>query len=96
MTNENNAHWFSLQAERFDSSRFGAMTIMMTTQSCLGSVAVMYALKMDDYLFLSIITAMTMASNGAFIAQAPSKWCLALFYGSVATSVLTILILMMY
>ena len=93
MEKQANVNWFDLQAERFETSRFGAMTIMMTAQSCLGSVAAMTALKQDHYGFLMLITAFTMASNSAFIAQSPAKWCLGLFYGSVVVSVLSILIL---
>ena len=94
MEKQAHTNWFSLQAERFETSRFGAMTIMMTAQSCLGSVAAMLALKHNNYGFLMLVTAFTMASNSAFIAQSPAKWCVGLFYGSVAISVLSILILL--
>lgn len=97
MTKElNKSNWFDIQAEKFEVGRFGLMTIMLTAQSCFGSIAAMLAFQQNNFGFLMVITALTMASNGAFIAQAPAKWCLGLFYASVtinAIAILTLLIL---
>jgi hypothetical protein len=75
--------WIKKQEEWFEHSRFGAMTLMITFQSCLGSVAAMYALKLDNVVILAIVAALTMASNSMFIAQAEAKYCLITFYSSI-------------
>jgi len=86
----NKITWFSNQAAKFEESRYGAMALMLTFQSCLGSAAAMYALKMDSYLLLSFCAVSTMGSNAALIALAPPKWCLAAFYSSVSISLIVI------
>lgn len=85
-------NWFDNQAAKFEENRFGAMTFMMTFQSCLGSIAAMTTLYNDNYTFLSICAALTMASNSAFISQSPAKWCLGIFYASVTINILLIII----
>ena len=91
-TSKTNLNWFQKQAVTFEKSRFGAMTVLLTAQSCLGSVAAMYSLKTESYILLAVCANITMASNGAFIAQAPAKWCLSLFYLSVLTNLGILLI----
>lgn len=88
-SNKNN--WLDKQAAAFDESRFGAMTIMMTAQSCLGSIAAMYALLIDSMVLTAVCAALTMISNSAFIAQSPAKWCLVFFYTSVLGNLLILL-----
>ena len=75
--------WIKKQEEWFEHSRFGAMTLMITFQSCLGSVAAMYALKLDNVVILATVAALTMASNAMFIAQAGARYCLITFYASI-------------
>lgn len=75
----------------FEEDRFAAMTILITFQSCLGSVAAYYALVNDAFVGLYVAAVVTMAANSAFIAQAPAKWCLAIFYTSVIANALVIL-----
>lgn len=75
--------WFTQKAIEFNEKRFASMTWMITVQSCLGSIAVMYILMQPNILLLSICAIITMASNAAFISQAPAKWCLSLFYSSI-------------
>ena len=75
----------------FEEDRFAAMTILITFQSCLGSVAAYYALVDDAFVGLYVAAVVTMAANSAFIAQAPAKWCLAIFYTSVIANALVIL-----
>ena len=65
---------------------------MMTAQSCWGSVAAMYALKADNIVLLVVCAAVTMASNSAFIAQSPAKWCLGIFYTSVIANLVILLL----
>lgn len=84
------ANWFQRQAANFEKSRFGAMTAMLTAQSCLGSVAAMYSLKTGSYVLLAICANVTMGSNGAFIAQVSAKWCLGMFYLSVVANLVII------
>lgn len=82
-TSKTNLNWFQKQVANFERSRFGAMAALLTAQSCFGSVAAMYSLKTQSYVLLAICANITMASNGAFIAQVSAKWCLILFYLSV-------------
>ncbi|TSJ41932.1 hypothetical protein [Fluviicola chungangensis] len=82
-TSKTNLNWFQKQIASFERSRFGAMAALLTAQSCFGSVAAMYSLKTQSYVLLAICANITMASNGAFIAQVSAKWCLILFYLSV-------------
>mgnify|MGYP003438911791 FL=1 len=85
-------NWFDKQAQSFEVNRFGAMALMMTAQSCWGSVAAMYALKADNIVLLVVCAAVTMASNSAFIAQSPAKWCLGIFYTSVIANLVILLL----
>jgi len=87
-------NWFEKQSELFEESRFGAMALMMTAQSCLGSIAAMYTLINNNVFLLSICATVTMISNTAFIAQSPPKWCLAIFYISVVANSLILLLSM--
>ena len=87
-----NEKWFDKQARQFEESRFGAMALMMTAQSCWGSIAAMYALQADNILLLAICAAVTMASNSAFIAQSPAKWCLGIFHTSIIANLIILLI----
>ena len=91
-TNELTNNWFDKQAQSFEVNRFGAMALMMTTQSYWGSVAAMYALKADNIVLLVVCAAVTMASNSAFIAQSPAKWCLGIFYTSVIANLVILLL----
>jgi len=84
-------NWFDKQAVKFESSRYALMTLLMIAQSCWGSVAAMYAMKLENVVLLAISVAVTMASNAAFIAQGPAKWCLGLFYLSAIANLLVFL-----
>jgi hypothetical protein len=90
-------NWFEKQALKFEESRFGAMTILITIQSCLGSIAAGYSFKEDALLAGTLCTAFTMMSNAAFIAQMPAKWCLSIFYaGVVVNTIIIFLIFLIY
>ncbi len=66
-------HFIDRQAANFEENRFGAMALMITFQSCYGSIAAMYALKQDSIAILFICACVTMASNATFISQSPGK-----------------------
>lgn len=85
-------NWLKRQEVWFEEARFGAMTLMITAQSCLGSVAAMYALRIDNLVILAIVAALTMASNAMFIAQAEAKYCLYAFYSSVVVNTILLII----
>ncbi len=76
----------------YEENRFGAMTLMITFQSCYGSVASMLALMQNSMVVLALCTIVTMASNAAFIAQCPAKWCVRMFGLSVITNTILLLI----
>lgn len=82
--------WFDKQAADFEISRFGAMTLMITLQSCLGSIAAMYTLATNSFIALGIVAFVTMASNAAFISQVSAKWCLRFFYLSIFVNCLVL------
>ena len=75
--------WLTKQEDIFEENRFGAMTIMLTFQSCLGSVAAMLSIQNDIWALVSIIAVITMSSNAMFIAQANAKYCIVTFCISV-------------
>lgn len=84
--------FFAKQESLFEQYRFGAMTLMMTMQSCLGSIACMYILKNDLHIgFLITGAAVTMASNAFFIAQSEAKICLYAFYTSIVINFVLII-----
>ena len=64
--------------ERVEQNRFGLLPILITAQSCLGSVAVCYICGLEDTplqtTLLLLVAAVTMGANGVAIAQAPMKW----------------------
>lgn len=75
--------WLAKQEATFEENRFGAMTIMITFQSCLGSIAAMLCIQNDLWLLVSVVAVLTMSSNAMFIAQADAKPCILTFYLSV-------------
>ncbi len=76
-------NWFERQALQFEESRFAAMTILLTLQSCIGSIAVMFALQQEAIIQLCLSAVVTMGANSLFIAQGPAKWCIGSFYVSI-------------
>jgi hypothetical protein len=85
-------NWFDKQANQFEEVRLGFMAFFVVSQSCLGSIVAAYTIKVDSTVLLAICATVTGASNAAFIAQAPAKWCLALFYTSIIVDLVLILI----
>lgn len=79
------------QIDFFEKNRFGAMALMLTFQSCYGSIAAMLSLQTENVITLSICSVVTMASNAAFIAGAPSKWCVNIFNLSVLSNSIIII-----
>lgn len=74
---------YKRQLDYFEKNRFGAMTLMLTFQSCYGSIAAMLSLQTENAFALAVCAVLTMSSNAAFIAQATSRWCINLFYLSL-------------
>ena len=69
---DNQDYW-----EMVEHNRFGLLPILLTIQSCLGSIAVCYISELEELpqiILLSLVAAVTMGANGAAIAQAPMKW----------------------
>lgn len=76
--------WFEQMALGFEESRFFWMTMIITVQSCLGSIACMFILQNDTGIMaLAGCAAVTMSCNAVLIAQSPARWCLAFFGLSV-------------
>lgn len=75
--------------EMVEHNRFGLLPILITAQSCLGSVAVCYISDLAEtpqLILLSLVAAVTMGANGAAIAQASMKWVVFGFILCVITS----------
>ncbi len=76
--------WFTKQVANFERTRFGWMAILITVQTCIGSLACMYIFKNNaSDLMLVPCVVITMACNSVFIAQGPARLCLILFYTSI-------------
>lgn len=84
--------WLVKQERNFEKNRFGAMTVMLTFQSCWGSVAAMLAIQDDNWFLVSVVAVLTMSSNAMFIAQADAKPCILTFYLSVFVNAIIILL----
>lgn len=82
--------WLRSLTKLFEANRFGAMTIMLTFQSCLGSVAAYYATINHAELGVILAASATMSSNAAFIAQSPAAWCVRIFALSLLINMLVI------
>lgn len=85
--------WFNRQAEKFEKDRFAWMAILLTFQSCLGSVAAFYLLgEGADIITLGACAIVTMLCNAVFLAQATAKWTLAILYLSILLNTILMLI----
>ncbi|MCA1762164.1 MAG: hypothetical protein ABR574_04435 [Cryomorphaceae bacterium] len=79
--------WLERITNIFEGNRFGAMTVMLTFQSCLGSVAAYYATMNNAELAVILAASVTMSSNAAFIAQSPAAWCVRIFIISLIANI---------
>lgn len=85
--------WFEKQVSNFEKGRFFWMTIYLTAQSCLGSIAAGFILANNSHvLILCTCAAVTMASNAVFIAQGSGKLCLLTFYSSILLNTIFIIL----
>lgn len=84
--------WFIKQEEAFDKYRFGAMTMMITIQSCIGGVAAYLAIIHDLWSLVGIAAFLAMGSNAMFIAQQKASICIIGFYASVVINTIFIII----
>lgn len=84
--------WIAKQEENFDRNRFGAMTMLITLQSCVAALATATSIAVDNWLFVSIVAVVAMASNALFIAQTNAKSCLYTFYASMIVSTIVLLV----
>lgn len=83
--------WFDKQAALFEKGRFGLMAILITLQSCVGSIACMYVLENNaSTVWLATCAVVTMGGNAVMIAQAGAKTCLAVLYASLLVNTLLI------
>lgn len=83
--------WLDKQAAAFEFNRFALMAILITFQSCLGSVTAMLSLQQDNYFTLAVIAAATMGANAVFIAQGSAKMCLIFFYATLVINLVLLL-----
>jgi hypothetical protein len=83
--------WFTKQADLFENGRLGLMAILITLQSCVGSIACMYILQNGaGEVPLAVCAALTMGCNAILIAQANAKLCVAALYVSLIINALLI------
>ena len=85
-------NWIAKQEEAFDKYRFGAMTLMITIQSCVGGIAAYLCIIQDLWSLVGIAAFLAMGSNALFIAQAKAKLCLIGFYISMVFHTIFIII----
>ena len=83
--------WLDRQAAAFEFNRFALMAILITFQSCLGSITAMLSLQQDNYFTLAVIAAVTMGANAVFIAQGSAKMCMIFFYATVIINLVLLL-----
>lgn len=84
---------FKMQAVNFENARFGWMAMLITIQSCLGSVACGFILKNDaSIIMLCVCAGITMGANALLIALASPKVCLIGFYISLILNTFFILV----
>tara|TARA_B100000965_G_C19501226_1_gene717537 strand:+ start:216 stop:500 length:285 start_codon:yes stop_codon:yes gene_type:complete len=83
--------WYEKQIIQFEKSRYGAMAMMITVQSCWGSIAAGLSYNNPDMTNLIICATLTMLNNAILIAQGPAKFCVGIF--SLATVANTAIIL---
>lgn len=76
-------NYYNRQLNYFEQYRYGASALMLTFQSCWGAIAAMFTLRTDNVPGLAICAVLTMICNATFIAIAPPKWCVNIFYLSV-------------
>jgi hypothetical protein len=76
-------NWIAKQEETFDRNRFGAMTILLTSQSALGGVTAALSIQNNLWFLVSLGATVSMASLAFFIAQTNAKSCLIMFYISM-------------
>lgn len=91
-TEQTSLGWFDRQVHQFEQFRYGAMTILMTAQSCFGGIAAFLALRSEGYAAVAISAAATMAVNAFFLTISPARISLIVFYLSVIVNLGVILI----
>ena len=84
--------WLAKQEETFDKYRFGAMTMMITFQSCLGGIAAYLGVIHGLWAIVGISAFLAMGSNAMFIAQSKAKVCLIGFYLASIVHIIFIII----
>ncbi len=88
----NFSNWIGRQIQNFETNFFGAMTMMMVAQSCLGSISAMLALQSKNIPFLIIGMSLVMATNAAFLAQISAKWAVGIFASSIIVNLILIVL----
>jgi hypothetical protein len=76
--------------EKAEQTRLGWLAIIITSQSICGSIAICFICQIDSItntVLLSLIAAITMASNSLVIAQAPMKYVLSGFALTMIASI---------
>lgn len=90
MKSNENPGWFGKLVKAYEENFFGVMPMMMVGQSCLGSIAALYSLHINNTPVLILGTALTMAVNVAFIAQLKPNWAVKILSASVVINTLLI------
>ena len=84
--------WMDRQVLSFEKARWGWMAMMITIQSCIGSIACMFiSYNHGHTALLATCAALSMGSNALFIALAPARLCIIGFYLSVLVNTILIL-----
>jgi|GEM_PF-5685140 len=87
-------HWRNFWQD-LEFNRYGFGAIALITQSCIGSIGVMYALHLDGVLSLVTLSAVVifnMMANSMCIALAPMKL---VFWSGVASVLVSIVVILL-
>ncbi len=80
--------------DELEFNRFGFMCVSITSQSCLGGIAVCFLLQLEkplSFVFLTLVTIVSMLSNSMAIAQLPIKWVVNMFITAVVVTLITLI-----
>ena len=79
-------NWLDSQAKKVEQNIFAYAPMMILVQTCIGSIAAAMIGEQKETLLMFTCVLVSMAANGAFIAQASAKACVVAFLISIAVN----------
>lgn len=85
--------WLDRQVGHFEETPFAAMALIITAQSCWGSIAAAMAVS-STHVFSNVLlmfcAVSTIVTNAVCISQSPARWCIITTLISVSINALII------